>query len=277
MSENIPPGGAVPTGEIGRHQAFTDADISKLAAPSYADALNCDSLMGKSTLVMTFDPNKKTLERVLTNAPELRTMVDGLMQHLNLKDSALHRACDEIVGTRAAIVERGNSNEGEAQRRRLGSRHDYLERALATCKLQFGSISGAAQSNSTIEKVEETLRAYHARGNPLPRGVLRYLESADAEVRAPMPPLGSTAPEALKKLVPLVFDPVNPSSLSKRLFNLQQAGRNKPVSIKTEDGRKTAEHAGRARANLALAYIDQEAAAVGLSRQDYIAGMRGGP
>ena len=118
MAENVPPVAAVPnvppiaavytvpSGEIGRHGAFTNKDISNVAEPCYADGLNCDSLMGKATVVMTIDPNTAVLERVLTNAPELDIMVQRLMLQLDVEDSALRRACDEIVGRRPAVVER---------------------------------------------------------------------------------------------------------------------------------------------------------------------------
>ena len=145
---------------------------------------------------------------------------------------------------------------------------------MAICKLLYGTLPAAVQYADSIRDVEDELRMYHARGNALPRGIEEYLEGPLSETKVPLPPLGSNVPAHLKSLLPLVFDPIKPSSLSKNLFNLQQPKPGKAVTIKTKpDGRKGPEAQERARKQ--LAELNKRAAEVGVSSREWVAGARG--
>ena len=79
--------------------------------------------------------------------------------------------------------------------------------------------------------METYILKYHRRGNPIPPAALRHLQSTEVSMAVVPPP-------ALLSVMPILFDPLKPSSLAKQTFNLQ-INDDQTVSVKTSDGRKS--------------------------------------
>jgi hypothetical protein len=280
MSENDAPVGAADSAtgrvEIGPHTWFAgghrnkDDDIRE----AYADALRRDVLKGYVTIIMRFDPNTGELEDKLFNAAELRPAIDDIAAGALITNSKLQLAFEKIVGERATVVDYDKTNDEAAKRRKYPNRKEYLTDCLTVAKLLFGTLPKAVQANDAVKAIEEELRRYHARGNPLPIGVRRYLVSAAAEVNGPLPRFGDGVADELRSRLPFVFDPTDVSSTMKILYKLKQDNKGGPLAIKKLDDATKAKVAEQARINL-KGKAKKAADEAGVTLVDMARGARG--
>jgi hypothetical protein len=278
--ENAHPNGAAQPpprrGEFGRHPAVNDKPISKTAmAATAADVMMLGAAMGFAVVVMMIDPNKATIEHAWASTPEL----DGVVDDVDRIGGPLLTACRKMRGEQQLVVEHDNGNEGAAKRKRrdgAATRQEILWAAVGTMKTRFGTLPGPATAKSEVKVLEEELRRYHMRGNPLPTGIKLYLESDPARVvKEPLPEQGIEADQHLETLLPFLFDPTKPSSLAKKVFKLQQHNKTKKVTIKKKlQGAQLDMRRAAARKNIGR--VDEMAAEAKVPRAVFCKGARGG-
>ena len=86
--------------------------------------------------------------------------------------------------------------------------------------------------------MEKYLRQYVERGNPIPTAALAYLNNPEElETEDWEMPMQIQPPDTLADLLPLTFDPLNPTSMVKQIFGLRKEGN--IVRVNTTDGRKS--------------------------------------
>jgi len=225
MEQNADPNAAVPgpplRKETSRHPMFVGRDLEKDRLAAYGDGLRCDLLVGHASIVIRWDPNTGELVDTLTNRPELAKFANDMKQEGVRPGSAVQLALKTIVGELPMIVEGRKGKEDEHGR--IAKRLETLMVVLENMKLLFGKLPFCAGKDDTVARIEEEFHRYRARGNPLPVGVLRYLESDDVKTKQPLPDLGGEVDDATKPLLPLVFNTRKVPSLSKLLYQLQQS------------------------------------------------------
>ena len=236
--------------EAGFHPAVVGKQgLTKMAADSFTDGLLLQVLQGRHAIIMVVDPNTGKVVRSLCSAPELMTTATEMKTLCESNDSQMSKDLDKIHEKRKSFATTDNESRGSQSRiEKLPSRSQFLLDSMMHFKLFFGTIKPSVPESASVKKLEQYLRLYAERGHPLPAAVWSYLNNKFEEMQVESTPwelpIIVAPPEGLSSLLPLMFDPINPTSMTKKIFGLRAKDKN--VSMKQFDGRKGAAARGRA-------------------------------
>lgn len=237
--------------EVGFHPSVVGrTGLSKMADDSFTEGLRLQLLQGRHAVILIVDPNTGKVVDSLSSAPEMTNTVAEIKMFCEAPDSAMSQDLDKILGKRKSFATTADESRGQRSRtEKMPSRSEFLSQSIAYCKKFFGTIKPAVHATSNLKDMERYLRLYAERGHPIPSAVLSYLNNEIAEMLVESTPwevpIIVTPPNGLSTLLPLMFDPLKPTSAVKQIFNLQVKDKNN-VSIKERDGRKGVEATGRA-------------------------------
>jgi hypothetical protein len=263
--------------ETGLHPALQNDRLKTLLVQSKIKELEADLIclhksLGHAVISFVCDVNTGVVLSSSVSSGEFRPVAEDFKSRASLQSSELSKASEMFSGVvnpttgaprlpflySAAV-------EDESTSKRLMGRHDCLLHEVKLCKLLFGKIkfnhsyllkSGETKTifgvldhkSATISHCESYLRLYYERGNELSPSIFRYLNTLSAVTSRPWPlPLSRMAPNALSTILPLYFDPLDPSTMAKSIWNLKKDRESGVVTIKKsgDDKRKGDDAGGR--------------------------------
>lgn len=224
----------------GRHPKCQTTQLRKLANDNFVEGMRAEMLQGHETVVLVIDRASGQVLRSMSSTPELNSVVEELEAGSKEPESTFKHCAERVLGKRKSFSTTRDEAVGKsAKKEKLMGRKEYLAAAVAHCKLFYGTIKPTVhEKSSTVKDMEKYLRQYYERGNPLPKNTVTYLTtSEDIEAEDWELPIQIQPPEPLADLMPLNFDPSNPTSMVKQIFGLRKEGN--IVRVNTTDGRKS--------------------------------------